>query len=325
MSTSTDFERTEAMVLDAGGVQTLAVGKAIGKVRAALSNKSHDFPDLYGILVYRKSDRKRPANHLGTWNAFLRAYWQSWRRLGSLTHTYLTHPDQDHLASFGKQDFGDICVFWGHGAQRDLEQSVKATLGVYLLPSHLDVKSLGLPPLPEPFREKFIVIQVKRSEQTSEEANGVNRWNPWETLARSVTDDEQLDPEFKEDTVEWRKRFVSEIESWTSAEVARESNSSATNQAAIASRWTAERRIFSISFGGKTLFPRFQFKDGKPIPAVSKVIKAFPDHASGWDLAYFFTSPNSYIGGRKPLELLREDPKRLESLARSFANSSDAF
>jgi hypothetical protein len=55
------------------------------------------------------------------------------------------------------------------------------------------------------------------------------------------------------------------------------------------------------------------------------VIRAFPDHATGWDLAYFFKSPNSFIGGRKPLDLLTEDPKRLEPLARSFANPADAF
>src|SRR5260370_11923911 len=144
MNTYTDIGRTEAMVLDAGGVETIAVEKAIGKVRSALFNKSPDFPNLYGILVYSKSDRKRPANDLGTWNAFFRAYWQSWRRLGSLTHILLTHPDQDRSTSFGKQDFGDICVFWGHGAQKDVERSVKAAPAIYILPSQLAAESFAL-------------------------------------------------------------------------------------------------------------------------------------------------------------------------------------
>ena len=144
-------------------------------------------------------------------------------------------------------------------------------------------------------------------------------------FACSVAHQEHPALETDRDTLEWRKRFMSENKCWSSADVARESGSSAKNQAAIASRWLQEKRIFSIIFEGKIWFPRLQFRDGRPISAVANVIKAFPEHATGWDLAYFFTTPNSFIGGRKPLELLKDDPKRLESLARSFANPADAF
>jgi hypothetical protein len=86
-----------------------------------------------------------------------------------------------------------------------------------------------------------------------------------------------------------------------------------------------EKKIFSVRFEGQQWFPRFQFQDGGPIRAVAQVIKVFPRHATGWELAYFFVTPNSNIGGRKPLELLKEDPARLVSLAQAFAHPANVF
>jgi len=126
-------------------------------------------------------------------------------------------------------------------------------------------------------------------------------------------------------TLNWRKQFMSENLCWTSAEVAEESSSRATNRAAIASRWAKEKKIFSVRFEGQHWFPRFQFQDGGPIPAVAQVIKVFPGHATGWELAYFFATPNPHIGGRKPIELLKGDPSRLLSLAQAFAHPADVF
>lgn len=325
MMHNSEIANTEAAVLGSAGVQTIPATKAIGKVRSALSVESPVPKDLYAIVVFSKNDPRKPANELSTWNALFRAYWQSWRRLTKLASLHLTPPSQDHLTTLNKQDFGDICVYWGRGKAEDVKKEIEPTPGVYILTSRLDTQSLGLPALPERFQEGWVVVQVKTIERSSEQDSDLAEWNPWETLARSVADEEHLDPETGRDTLEWRKRFMSENKCWSSADVARESGSSAKNQAAIASRWIQEKRIFSVPFERKTWFPRFQFRDGRPIPAVSSVIKAFPDHATGWDLAYFFTSPNSFVGGRKPLELLKEDPKRLESLAQSFANPADAF
>jgi hypothetical protein len=313
-----------ATILDSGGIQTLDVGRALGEVSSALSAESSGSRSLYAIVVYKQNDRGRPTSNLDTWNAVFRAFWQSWRRL-ALTRFHWTSPDEDNLTTFRKRDLGDICVYWGRGTAKDVKQKIDPSPGVYLLLSHLDTESLGLPAFPEPFREESVVVQVKKIDEGGEPGSKPNEWNPWETLARSVTNEEHLVSEMERDTFEWRKRFMSENKTWSSAQVARESGSSARNRAAIASRWVSEKRIFSLPFAGKIWFPRFQFRDGRPIPAISKVIRMFPDHSSGWDLAYFFTTPNSFIGGRKPLELLSEGSKRLESLARSFVNPADVF
>jgi Protein of unknown function (DUF2384) len=42
-------------------------------------------------------------------------------------------------------------------------------------------------------------------------------------------------------------------------------------------------------------------------------------------LEFFLTTPNSYLSGRKPEELLESDPERVLSLARAFAHPADPF
>jgi len=127
------------------------------------------------------------------------------------------------------------------------------------------------------------------------------------------------------DTLEWRKRFMAEHPVWTSAQIAVESTSRAKNQPATASRWAKEEKVFAVEFQGQKWFPRFQFQDGRPIPVVSQVIKVFPEHATGWELAYFFTTENAHISGRRPFELLKEDPSRVVSLAQAFVHPADVF
>src|SRR6267154_2792901 len=78
-------------------------------------------------------------------------------------------------------------------------------------------------------------------------------------------------------------------------------------------RWLREKKIFAIRYEGQQCFPRFQFQDGIPSPVIAQVIKIFPEHATGWDLAYFFATPNPNIGGRKPIELLKSNPARVVS------------
>src|SRR5450631_931114 len=88
----------------------------------------------------------------------------------------------------------------------------------------------------------------------------------------------------------------------------------AKNQPSTASRWVKEKKVFAIEFQGQKWFPRFQFQDGRPIPAVSQILKVFPEHAPGWELAYFFAAPNANISGRRPVDILKEEPSRVVSL-----------
>ncbi len=137
----------------------------------------------------------------------------------------------------------------------------------------------------------------------------------------AILEEQDLD----KDSLAWRKAFVSQYECLSAEAVADESGNTAKNRSAIASRWAAEKKIFSIRYENKTLYPKFQFKDGSPISAIARVLEIFPNHFTGWDIAFFFTNPNSYLDGRKPVDLLKADPEKVVSLVHAFVRPADVF
>jgi hypothetical protein len=70
-------------------------------------------------------------------------------------------------------------------------------------------------------------------------------------------------------------------------------------------RWKAEGKIFAIQRAGKDWYPRYQFNDDyAPIPSMRNVIKKFGDDAP-IEIAAWMESPNSYLDGKRPREVLR--------------------
>jgi len=84
-----------------------------------------------------------------------------------------------------------------------------------------------LPPLPEPFRESPVVMQLKMTGHAVSQREGSRVWNPWGALVRQVAVEDKAEEEIERDTLDWRKEFMSEDECWTSAEAAKQSTSSA--------------------------------------------------------------------------------------------------
>jgi len=82
---------------------------------------------------------------------------------------------------------------------------------------------------------------------------------------------------------------------------------------------------FLFDFEGMQRFPSFQLEHGEPLPAIAEVIKVFGQQATGWDLALFFSSPNSNIGGRRLVDPLKQDQGRLVSLTQAFVHPADVF
>lgn len=315
-----------AAILGAAGFRSLGVNQAMNKVRAALSKANAGSHEIYAVVVYGKHETPSEFNYLKIANTFFEAYWKGWRSLSRLSN----------LAPFSKpydfqiidRDSSDVCIYLGCTDAKNVKEKMSTSPGVYIIFSHLDASllgSMGLPPLPEPFRESPVVIQLKMTSHSVSQRRSSPGWNPWNALVQQVAVEDKAEQEIERDTLDWRKEFMSAYECWTSTEVAKQSTSTARNVSAIASRWVAERKIFSVRFEGKTWFPRFQFQDGSPIPVIAAVIKIFQTHATGWDLAFFFTSPSSYLAGRKPIEILKSDPEKIKSLAQAFATPANVF
>ncbi len=100
--------------------------------------------------------------------------------------------------------------------------------------------------------------------------------------------------------------------SYTSGDIHRLNGSTATNQSALASGWRKKKKIFSVDHKGKIYYPKFQFDDhGKPRKVIAEIIKIFDEDQPGWQLALWFTTSNTVLDGKKPIELIESNPQHL--------------
>ncbi|HYG91328.1 MAG TPA: hypothetical protein VD978_34300 [Azospirillum sp.] len=110
------------------------------------------------------------------------------------------------------------------------------------------------------------------------------------------------------DNARMRAQFLTTVPCLSSADVHRNSGSTAGNASITASRWKSAGRIFSVPHAGKDLFPAFQFRDGQPHPTVAKVLAVLPTDMSPWQVAFWFVSGNGWLDGMAPADALdRED------------------
>jgi hypothetical protein len=116
-----------------------------------------------------------------------------------------------------------------------------------------------------------------------------------------------------------RHAWLQSVELLTSAMVGDLGGSSARNPSALASRWKAEGRIFAVPSGRTDLFPAFQFDTfGQPRPVVAAVLGHL-GRESDWARALWWTAPSGWLGGRRPIDVLDQDPEAVVEAARRAA------
>jgi hypothetical protein len=313
------------------GAETLAgnsfsfldTDRAMGNVRDVFDPRSSRKSDgVFAVIVRDANGETHKRSYLTVVNEFLQAYWRTWTTLSRISNSA-----EGYRAIRGTQfrvledpESSGVYVYLGQtDAQDDLEKQMATRPGIYVIPSRLDrhlLDQLDLPLLPPRFLTEPVVVRV---------TGQAVAYKPWTALKETLSKRIATEIIVERDTSEWRDHFMDEYASLTSSEVAEEAGSVAKYAPSLASRWATEGKIFRVQYKRKAVYPKFQFLDGSPSPVIGKVIGEFPKHATGWDYAYFFTTPNTYIGGRKPVGLIKSDPDQLVSLARSFANPADAF
>jgi hypothetical protein len=113
-----------------------------------------------------------------------------------------------------------------------------------------------------------------------------------------------------------RSELIEEFGAFSAEEVADQAGSRARNRSALASRWHSEGRILAVAWHGRTLYPVFQFRDGRPHPVVERVAAILSERGlGGWALALWFTTPSGWLWDRRPVDLLDEEPERLLAAA----------
>ncbi len=118
---------------------------------------------------------------------------------------------------------------------------------------------------------------------------------------------------------EARSALLNEFGALRSHEVADLAESRASNRAALANRWRAENRLVAVPVRDELLYPGFQFNaEGKPKPVIGATIdwlRSDP-HITDWQIALWFATPTSWLGSRRPVDVLDEDPDAVIDAAR---------
>lgn len=116
---------------------------------------------------------------------------------------------------------------------------------------------------------------------------------------------------------ELRVGFLSSDRPYTSEALARLVGSRAENAAQYASRFKRQGQIFSVKWGGRALYPRFQFSDeGRPKALIADVLRIFDGELSDWQTALWFVSANGFLDDRAPVDVMSDDPTALLDAAR---------
>lgn len=87
------------------------------------------------------------------------------------------------------------------------------------------------------------------------------------------------------------------------------------NPAAAAHRWKANDQLFAIRRDGRDMYPRYALGDDfTPLPVVKRVLKTLVNHdplrVAGW-----FESTSSFLGGKRPRQLIAAQPERVVQAA----------
>lgn len=104
----------------------------------------------------------------------------------------------------------------------------------------------------------------------------------------------------------------------TTAQIADLAGFSASNPSAQPNKWKRDGLIFAIRHRGVDYFPGYGLdpKTGyRPLKAMAKVIETFGESKDGWGLAYWFSSANSFLGGKRPQDMLAKQPDRVAAAA----------
>lgn len=116
---------------------------------------------------------------------------------------------------------------------------------------------------------------------------------------------------------EARTQLLQEFGALTGDQIGEE-HSRAQNRHALAARWRKEGRIFGVPYRGQTLYPAFQFDtvSNGVKPSIRDVLDQLPrDRMSEWEIALWWTAANGWLGGRRPVDVLRDDPEAVTTAA----------
>jgi hypothetical protein len=165
----------------------------------------------------------------------------------------------------------------------------------------------------EPLRDIDVAIVFRGSPRAAQEV---------EDLAAAMTPDVPVPTPSvvlqARRNAEARASMLEEFGALTAAEVADLAGSEAKNTSALAGRWRREGRLLAVEHRGNLYYPGFQFDSaGKPKPVIAGVLRYLGSQdVSPWQQALWFSTANGWLRGRRPVDLLDDEPDAVVAAAR---------
>ncbi|MNE46813.1 hypothetical protein D3C80_1411730 [compost metagenome] len=103
----------------------------------------------------------------------------------------------------------------------------------------------------------------------------------------------------------------------TAHDLSQKTGFTSANPSAGPHRWKSSGKIFAIQLQGKDFYPEYALDEGyRPLPIIKKIILMFGERKTSWGLATWFGADNSWLGGRKPKDMLISAPEQVLLAAR---------
>lgn len=113
------------------------------------------------------------------------------------------------------------------------------------------------------------------------------------------------------------REFVLSEGRWiSSGELSDKAHFTNANRSAGPNAWKRRGKTFAINVEGQDRYPDYAFDEAwQPLPVVKQVLDIFEGTRTPWSLAAWFASGNSWLGGRKPKDLLISEPRAVTEAA----------
>jgi hypothetical protein len=93
----------------------------------------------------------------------------------------------------------------------------------------------------------------------------------------------------------------------SASDIAKMAEYSPKNPSAQPNKWKRDGAIFAFQYKGIDYFPRYALdpvKSYRPYKALAVILKIFGETKSGWGSAFWFAGLNSFLGDRRPQDLM---------------------
>ena len=116
------------------------------------------------------------------------------------------------------------------------------------------------------------------------------------------------------------RKAVLETGDWlTTAQFARMVGFSRSDARFHTNKWKKDGQIFTIRHRGVDYFPRYALDPSirdQPVKGLARVLNVFHGRKADWGTAHWFASVNSLLGGKRPQDLLIDQPDRVVAAAK---------